>query len=235
MKAIVLIIASIVFLTAGAANATYTTDNSLYVGTTYATGINVVGGPSADSGNESGGSIDGSILNGTPLAYVYCLGLYQNVTAGQTYGSTTVTNDGTLVTTNNGTNITSVNNATPIAWLLYNYGQSGQGTNQSALQAAIWTEEFGPTVYVPATAGALYTQYSYYLTQLASATSTSVGGLPNYVSDFQWMTPNGDSGIQALIAPNSSLGVSSTPIPGVAWLFGPGLAGLLGLKRKYTW
>jgi hypothetical protein len=212
MKTIVLVIAGIVLLMAGTANATYTTDNSLYVGTTFATGINVIGGPA--SGSESGGSIDGSILNNVNLAYVYCLGLYQYVTVGQTYGSTTVSNDGTLVTTNPVTTITPVTNATAIAWLLYNYGQSGQGTNQSALQAAIWTEEFGSTVYVPSTAGALYSQYSYYLSQLNNAEIP--GPLPNYVSDFLWMTPNGDPTIQALVGYEPTVGGSPTPIPGAA-------------------
>jgi hypothetical protein len=231
MKTIVLVITSIVFLMAGTANASYTTDNSLYVGTTYATGINVVGGPSADSGNESGGSIDGSTLNGANLAYVYCLGLYQNVTVGVTYTSTTVTNDGTLVTTpTTGTVITPVNNATQIAWLLYNYGQSGQGVNQNALQAAIWTEEFGPSVYVPVnTQDPLYNLYNYYLTQLNNAGS----GLPNYISDFLWMTPNGDSGVQALVGYESTVGASPTPIPGAAWLLGSGLLWLAAFRKRF--
>jgi hypothetical protein len=229
MKTIVLVIASLVFLIAGTANASYTTDNYLYVGTTYATGINVQGVGLPNPGNESGGSIDGSTLNGANLAYVYCLGLYQNVTVGVTYGSTTVTNDGTLVTAANGT--TAVNNATQIAWLLYNYGQNGQGVNQSALQAAIWTEEFGSNaVYVPSTAGALYTQYTSDLNNLASATSV---GLPNYVSDFLWMTPSGDSGIQALIGTELNVGVSPTPIPGAAWLLGSGLLWLAAFRKRF--
>jgi hypothetical protein len=224
MKTIALTIASIVFLMAGTANADFT--SSLYLGGTYPGGILITEGGNPVS--TSGGPISPSTLGGVSLEYVYCIDLYTNVVVPNTYNNSIVTNNGVIYNNNNPI---TIDNASQIAFLLNAYGATTNPVAQIALQVAIWHEEYlnSPSQYVVNLASnappAQVADYNNYLSALGSNTGN--------VGSFYWITPADSQGeYQAQIAPANSVGVPQTPIPGAAWLFGSGLAGLICLKKK---
>jgi hypothetical protein len=205
MRKVLLFAVCVLFLAAGAAQA-----DSLYVGTNYSTVYGI------ESGNPvavGGGSVDISILNNTPLPYVYCVGLFTDVYVGQTYGQTSVTNNGIV----NGSLVT---NAPQIASLLQTYGAGGQGVPAQILQAAIWTLEYGASAFQLDTSKYGASDVSLYNSMI---TSPGTGTLAN----FYWMTPTDGNGTvyQGLVAP--------VPIPGAFMLLGPGLLGLVGLRKRF--
>ncbi len=229
MKAIILIIASIVFLIAGTANAYYS-GASLYLGSNYSSNIYITEGGTPET--TTGGPVGPSTLGGVSLEYVYCVDLYRVVYVPVTYPDTAVTNNGVIYG-----NSAPVNNAAQIAWLLSTYGvwANNQGSEaQAALQAAIWHEEYNGNVslnqkYAPSA------QYSYYSTYL-----TSLGSNTGNVGNFLWMTPTDSSGIeyQAQVGVEDGIGTygssggSVTPIPSSVFLLGFGLASLIVIKIK---
>lgn len=174
---------------------------------------------------EGGGSVDPSFLNGTQLAYLYCVDPWTVVYASTTYNNTVVTTNGTI-------SGAPVNAAGQIAWLLSQYGTGGQGESAYALQAAIW-HLVDPSLAIDASRSTAneVSLYNSYLTSLGSHTGD--------VSSFIWLSP-GISGsstkYQGLVgngtAPQVGEG-SPTPIPAAVWLFGSGLIGLIGLRRKF--
>jgi hypothetical protein len=167
---------------------------------------------------EGGGSIDPSYLNGSKLAYLYCIEPHTVVYVPVVY-------DGTVVTTNGYVHGMPVATAGQIAWLLGHYGNGGQGENAYALQAAIW-HLVDPAMTIDpslSTANEVYL-YNYYLTSLGSNTGN--------ISDFLWISPlktGSDTIYQGLVGP-----ASSTPIPAAGWLLASGLVGLIGVRRKFT-
>ncbi|MFZ0931349.1 MAG: VPLPA-CTERM sorting domain-containing protein [Syntrophobacteraceae bacterium] len=68
-------------------------------------------------------------------------------------------------------------------------------------------------------------------TQYLSSTGGGTGDW--YAAVHVQNTPSGGSGSAWVGAESAEVGVSPTPIPAAAWLFGSGLAGLIGIKRKY--
>ena len=226
MKAIVSVIAGIVLLMAGTANADY----SLYLGGTYPTGIQITEGETSTTPvSTSGGPISPSTLNGAPLEYVYCIDLYRDVIVADAYNNTLVTNNGVIY---GGTSSqVTVNNAAQIAWLLTNYGTTTDPNAQIALQVAIWHEEYlnSPGQYVNLASNAPSAQvadYNGYLNALGSNTGN--------VGSFYWITPADSNGqYQAEIAPNPSVTGSETPIPGAAWLLGSGLFWLTAFRKRF--
>src|ERR1017187_2586487 len=72
--------------------------------------VDVAGSPS----NVGGGPITISKLNGTQLAWVYCVGFFTEVYVPADYPNTIVRSDGMV-------NGAAVNNAGKIAWLLDTY------------------------------------------------------------------------------------------------------------------
>ncbi|MGO9313064.1 MAG: hypothetical protein ACLQBD_17255 [Syntrophobacteraceae bacterium] len=224
MKTIVLVIASIVLLMAGTANANYTADVNL--GGDYPTGILIT-----ENGvpvTTSGGPIGPSTLNGAPLEYVYCIDLYKNVPVPADYPHTLVTADGYIYGNLTPGSGTLANNAAQIAWLLGTYG-TAPTTDVVALQAAIWHEEYlGTSDPVNLVSNApQVTDYNNYLSALGSNTGN--------VANFLWMTPTDGSGnqYQAEVGALPSAGGSETPIPGAAWLFGSGLFWLAAFRKRF--
>jgi hypothetical protein len=219
MKTTVLVIASILFLMVGTANADY----SLYLGGTYPSGIWVTEGGGTEQ-QTTGGPISPSTLNGVPLEYVYCIDLYKNVVVPATYLDTIVTNSGVIYGN------TQVYNAAQIAWLLNNYGNTTDPNAQIALQVIIWHEEYLNNTSLSVNLGASapaaqQVDYNNYLSALGSNTGN--------VGNLLWITPADSNGeYQAEIAPGNPLGVAQTPIPSTVFLLGLGLAGLIGLKKK---
>jgi len=225
MKTIVLVIASIVLLMAGTANADYTADLSL--GGTFPGGILIT-----ENGvpvTTSGGPISPSTLNGAPLEYVYCLDLYKDVGVPNTYPDTVVTTNGVIYG-----NSSPVNNAARIAWLLGTYGAAAtaQGGDAAvALQVAIWHEEYlgtaKPVVLASNAPSAQITDYNADLAALGSNTGN--------VASFLWMTPENSQNtqFQAEVGALPLTTGSEAPIPGAAWLLGSGLFWLAAFRKRF--
>ena len=212
------ILALAVMLGGGAAHAS----DDLYVGGNY----NLV---PMSTGDEGGGSITVSSLNGVTLAWLYCVDLYDNIPVPGDFNNTTTTSNGMVTELNAplGTSGGVVINAGQVAWLLDTYATAAIGNTpaqvdaQVALQAAIWHEVYGIGLntgsgHYNATIG---TDYATYL--------TGVGSDP--LSNVYWFTPRktGDSTVyQALVG---------GPVPDggmTLMLLGGALVGLETLRRK---
>ena len=146
-----------------------------------------------------GGPIGPSSLGTTPLAFVYCIDIPDEVGVGQSYANNTVTTNGTAVYGNHDagntwasdSNLVSVPHANMIAGLLATYA-AGATTSlqQDALQSAIWTwiydngvyNSSGPFVLTGGTGTGTVGELM--LTYLAGA---KAGTVSNYV----WFSPNG--------------------------------------------
>jgi len=213
MKKILVLAACLTLLAAGAAQGATT----LNIGGTFSHDIFMTGPGGAVT--EGGGSIETSYLNGTMLPYLYCVDIGTTVYVPGSYAQTVVTTTGHVYGS-------LVNNATQVAWLLHEYGVSGQGDNAKALQASIWS--LTNPGYTMNQSLAPAAQYSLYTTYLASI-PTTFNDANNFIDDFFWITPgtldtNGNLvQYQALVAP--------TPIPGTVMLMASGLAGLIGIAR----
>jgi hypothetical protein len=157
-----------------------------------------------------GGAILPSSLNGTALAWVYCVGLFTEVSVPEDYPNAIVTNNGVV-------NGAPVHNAGEIAWLLDTYANTAVGdvNAEEGLQAAIWTVEYddgaggNPLVY--GDTGQAYTaDYNRDITALGSNTAA--------LTNIDWFTPGGASNynIQGLVGP----GPSAIPEPTSILLFG---------------
>ncbi len=240
----------VLFIAAGAAQADYLGTLVLQnIDNSNAITLDLHGDPTGQAGTETvhGGSLAGSTLNGAPLPYVYCVGLTTDVGVpynGQAYVNSTLGN--LPVATPVGqvfdnfdlasTSLGPVPDAGQVAWLLATYGASATTTDlQVALQAAIWhviSANGGyPTLGVVSldqmSDSAAYPIYLSDLANLGSKTAST--------STFLWMTPGiftvqgptvtATAAYQGLVAP--------VPIPGALALLCPGLAALVGLRKRF--
>ena len=166
--------------------------------------------------NLGGGSFTGATLNGNSVPWMYCTS-YGTTISGNTNYNATLNTIGEF-------NNTPITGAGQVAWLLTNYGSylsnpSNINTNNTidahALQAAIWTITEGFNPYTSSDP-----EWTLYQTLL-----TASSGKTAPVSNFYWITPYDSAGkaLQPLVTP--------TPIPAAAYLFGSGLAGLVGIAR----
>ena len=125
------------------------------MGNTYGSAMTITytkGNAAMQTINGAGGNFGGigqASLDGKSLAYVYCIDLFDDISLGASY-SATVTTNGTVAQTTahalGNANINGlINNAAAIAWLIDTQASLAiNGNLQSGLQAAIWTELYGP-------------------------------------------------------------------------------------------
>lgn len=168
------------------------------------------------SGDEGGGSITTSYLNGGQLSWLYCVDLNHTITVPGDYNNTATTSNGMV---NGGL----VNNAGQVAWLLDHYATAdiGDKTGQVALQAAIWHEIYGVGLNPGSSYYTLAIQADY------TAYITGVGSDP--LANVKWFSPGiqGDPTVyQGLVGPG-------VPDSGVTLLLlGGALVGLETLRRR---
>ena len=190
--------------------------DSLFVGMTYPTDAPIAFTLNSTSYNEPGGNIQGSVLNGASLPYVYCIAADVNVYVNNTYNTTVSTTgyyDGNLI-----------RNAGQIAWLMDHEAASATtDVLRSGLQAAIWHQVYGANFVLDTTNtnSAIVSAYNADIAALGSNTDP--------VSNLFWMTPydSGGNAEQGLIT------IASVPEPSSLLLLGCGGLGLIiYLRRK---
>ena len=175
------------------------------------------------SGGNFGG-VGGATLDGFSLAYVYCIDLFDHINLNTVY-TASVTTNGTVAQTTayalgNADANGLINNAAAIAWLIDTQASLATNRNlQSGLQAAIWTQLYGPmggsgpnSWNITGMSTAIQKAMADNLDYLALASgfiNTHSTGLINSVS---WINPsNGKVQYQQLVAGNP-VNLSSIPI-----------------------
>jgi len=125
------------------------------MGNTYGSAMTITyteGNAAMQTINGAGGNFGGigqASLDGKSLSYVYCIDLFDDIRLNTSY-SATVTTNGTVAQTTahalgNANSNGLINNAAAIAWLVDTQASLAiNGNLQSGLQAAIWTELYGP-------------------------------------------------------------------------------------------
>ena len=170
---------------------------------------------------SGGGSITVSSLDGVTLQYLYCVAISIDISVPGDYNDTTVYKNGVV-------NGAAVNNDAEIAWLVDNYGVAAEGntTLESALQLAIWHEEYG---YGAGSANTLAVESAY------ATDTTGVGTAA--LSSVDWFSPgqSGGNGYYVNGTPVQGLVGNSAPVPeptSILLLGGVLLMVGRGLRRK---
>jgi hypothetical protein len=192
--------------------------DDLKLGSSYGENIYLdVGGNSTE---YNGSPISPSTLNGSSLAFVYCVDLFHTVGVPGDYNNTTVTSNGMV-------DGALVNNAGAIAWLLDNeVAGATTADEQAGLQAAIWYEEYNYTMEAFTVGGndaAAVAAYHADLTALGSNTAA--------LNTIDWFSP-GVSGSNTVY--QGLAGGPAVPEPMSILLLGTVLLCLPKLRQKLT-
>jgi hypothetical protein len=158
------------------------------------------------NGNIHGGTLVPSIMDDTPLPFLYCVDILHDIYIPGSY-STSVTFDGKV-------HGQSVSNAGQVAWLLDQYASSASGNSNktAALQAAIWEVMYGDQFKLNGPA-AILNQEKIYL--------QNVGTAP--VTNYAWLSPvSGTTLMQGL--------VTRVPEPSSTLLLALTLSSLFGIN-----
>ena len=213
--------------------------DDLNLGGSYSYPIYLTGGfIGTGTATEGGGPIGPSSLNGIALSYVYCVDIPDQVYVSSDYPNTIVTNNGQIAGSQNNFNaggvgayttsgaLQTVNNAVEVAWLAHTFGAGATTFDQQVgLQAAIWSVIYSGVTLAPGNTTGAVADYTADLAALATA-----GGInaPNYVGQFAWLSPSGNS-------TSVSQGLLTyVPDGGMTlMLLGGTLIGLGTLRRKF--
>lgn len=159
------------------------------------------------------GKEKGAVLEGIKLTAAYCIDLFHSVGLNGKYKAN-VTRDGVIADRG------AIRNAGQIAWLMTNQSKKAKTLSQQAgFQAAIWEQVYGDKFELVST-GAVKTAYDGFIAALGNNIAP--------VNSVLWIDPH--SG-RNLSRSNQDM-VATTPIPAAMWLFGTGMIGLVGIKKR---
>ena len=206
----------------------------------YNPGIVITGG--GVGGTYGGGIFTGGYLGGTMLPWIYCVDIPDEVGVPGNYPDNTFNNNGTIAGSTNNYNhggLTGnpspqgtqegVTNAIYVAWLLHTFAAGATTYDlQVGLQGAIWSQIYNGAKLAGCNDGSgCVTDYNNDIAALNAA--IAAGNLPNYVGNFDWLSPNGsssnvDQGLITQLVPDSGM---------TLMLLGGTLVGLGTLRRKF--
>lgn len=181
-------------------------------------------------GTVQGGNIPNSTLDGSSVPWVYCVDLNHTITIPGTYNATTTTTNGVVNGAVVGGSLTVANE---IAYLLIKYGVADIGTLEGALQAAIWTLEYGAGTVTAISSEGTLTQMNNYVSEAQGANTTGDAGF------VTWLTPGSTSSpgtvYQGLVTiTNEQLQTVTVPEPSTLAIAGLGALAFIGygLRRR---
>jgi hypothetical protein len=154
------------------------------------------------------GSIVPSYLDGTPLPFLYCVDVMNDIYIPGTYYSTSVNTNGIV-------HNKSVDNAGKVAWLLDQYADLATGNKDktAALQVAIWEAIYGTQEISLHSPDSVLKELAYIHNHGSGTTS---------IGTYTWLSPmNGQIRMQGL--------VTRVPEPGSTLLLAFALSGLFGI------
>ena len=108
-------------------------------------------------------------------------------------------------------------------------GQDGGGVNLGSFQIIVDSTDDGTNVYLPGQDGAEISDWT-----ALSITEVAPAGTASAELFLLHIQLNNDPALQAgsIFWDDTSLEVSSIPVPAAVWLFGSGLIGLVGIARR---
>ena len=225
---------------------------TLSIGGTYNTltiSLTAAGSQTTYTFSAGAGNVTPSYVNGVQIPALYCLDVEHNINVPATYNAT-ITDDGDVYegsytgsgsenygaialqasvlqgNTSSGPVELHFTNAGQIAYLMDKYASTASTADQeTALQAAIWSEVYGSQFAFDAADNTAQNWYNTYL--------TNVGNSP--ASGLLWISPTDGSGdhLQALIASPASSFDPPVPEPGPITMFASaGFVGIAMLARR---
>src|SRR5271157_2455403 len=196
-------------------------------------------------GTYGGGIFTGGSLGGTALPWIYCVDIPDEVGVPGNYPDNTFNNNGTIAgstlnyskggLTGNpspaGTQ-EGVTNAIYVAWLLHTYAAGATTYDlQVGLQGAIWNQIYGVTLtHCNPGSGQETNCVTDYGNDIAALNAAiAAGTVGNYVGDYTWLSPSGnstnvDQGLITQLVPDSGM---------TLMLLGGTLVGVATLRRKF--
>src|SRR5271157_2414671 len=183
------------------------TNADLNITGSYNGGIQISG--DGLSGSYGGGVFSGGYLGGTALPWIYCVDIPDEVGVPGNYPNNTFNNNGTIagsaanyaaggITGNPSPPGTQegVTNAIYVAWLLHTYAAGATTYDlQVGLQGAIWNQIYGVTLtHCNPGSGQETNCVTDYGNDIAALNAAiAAGTVGNYVGDYTWLSPSGNS------------------------------------------